>query len=165
VCQVTSVLSFSALLWLAFWQTPSLRRKIIIALPINAALWGMYDGGNRLEEHGAFNLLIFFIMAVPFNLVLFIGYNWCRLAVYGKNGSKGRFLTQILIVGSITIVTLCYKINQHHDLVNRGFFDGRVETVAAGDHDTCQWKPNIAWMALLPFRQNFFVVRRYPPPF
>lgn len=150
------MLSLSALLWLAFWQQPVLRRVILITIPVNLGAWMLIDSGNRLEEHGAFNMLVFAIMFTPLNMIALIGYNWWRFAAGGKNGTNKRFIVQLVAFIIFSIVALAWLTTRDRAWAKHGFFDETIQ----GSHDDgfCEWKPTTAWLQLLPFRQNFFVV-------
>ncbi|MCJ1446970.1 MAG: hypothetical protein MMC23_007478 [Stictis urceolatum] len=136
---VLAVLSLTSLLWSAFWQPPALHRFVLILIPANVGAWILIDSGNRLEQHGAFNMLIFAVIITPLNLVMLTFYNWWRLAAGGRRGSNRR----------------------DQERAKHGFFGVRIDDDAEAFKDDggglCEWKPTTAWMQLLPFRQNFFV--------
>jgi hypothetical protein len=121
----------------------------------------MTDSGNRLEEHGAFNMLIFAIMITPLNLVMLIMYNWHRFAAKGSNGSNKRFITQLVAFTVFSVVALCILTARDREWAKHGLFGVRIDdgatTFAEQGEGLCEWTPSTAWMQLLPFRQNFFV--------
>lgn len=120
----------------------------------------LIDSGNRLEEHGAFNMLVFAIMFTPLNIIMLIGYNWWRLAAGGKNGTNKRFIIQLVAFIIFSIVALACLTTRDRAWAKHGFFDQTIQ--GSQDEGFCEWKPTTAWLQLLPFRQNFFVVRGIP---
>ncbi|KAI8594186.1 hypothetical protein BDZ88DRAFT_402879 [Geranomyces variabilis] len=163
VLMLTAELCLSSLLWqfsLHLRQWP--RRLALMSIPLNLYLWYLYDHGNILEEHGAFNMLIFFMIGVPVNLVILILYVWQRAA-----GTWKRFATQFIIFWIIFVTYNYFALRRFAKLLDVGFW-GRTGQSAcasiAGAADAghcyreqCVWDKPSPWQDLLPVPQNFFL--------
>lgn len=151
---MVSVIAGTAVLWAAFWQTPRIRRILLVILPLTPTVWYIYDNDNLLESHGSVNLLIYFLMALGLNIVLLVCYNWYKLAVYSKGGSKRRFIYQAIAAAIVNTIILMILTNRNRERAHFGFFRVRIEEPR--EEKMCTWKQSTAWFDLLPVRQNIF---------
>ena len=69
---------------------------------------------------------------------------------------------QVVVCAICSVTLLCFLTNRDQERAKHGFFGVRIDDDAEAFKDDggglCEWKPTTAWMQLLPFRQNFFVV-------
>jgi hypothetical protein len=156
----------SVQLWYIFRTASSSTRWVVRGalqlLPV--AVWYWLDNGNTLQSHGSYNLLIFFLMAIPLNTIMAILYIWNMAASYSVKGrrSRSRFWKQFIAAALVCGMIVYFQILRKTDKLAATFFDKDIPCSSAdaknGLCTSCQWKETIPWFDLLPFRENFFVV-------
>lgn len=163
-CSVT----FSVQFWLAFTSTKSATARLGrgLAQISTVGLWYWMDAGNTLQSHGSYNLLIFFIMTVPLNLLIAILYAWSNAASRGtgKQRSNARFWKQLGTFLVLSGIFVCLEIGWKREKLTTTFHGKKIPCLKGeaenGLCSSCQWEATTPWFDLLPFRQNFFLVSR-----
>ncbi|KAI8919118.1 hypothetical protein DFJ77DRAFT_263214 [Powellomyces hirtus] len=150
---LTSLL-FQICLYLRAWP----RRIALLVIPLNLYAWYLYDHGNILEEHGAFNMLIFAMLGVPLNTVILTLYLWHRAA-----GSWRMFTYQFIGTWILFSFVSFVSLKNSYALLDVGFW-GRTGQSACQDDPSghcysnqCVWDKPLPWVDLLPVPQNFFL--------
>ncbi|KUJ17417.1 uncharacterized protein LY89DRAFT_718117 [Mollisia scopiformis] len=154
-------------MWLSQFQPGpgfciSARIKRIGLQMLNLGAWYLYSHGNTLQNHGAYNLLIFGLMFFPSNLMFGLLYVWFELASSQerKTKSQKRFWKQFLGAVAIFGVLFFHLSNAKREQLKYGFFGDEIPCSAkerkSGSCDSCQWQETTPWFDLLPFRQNIF---------
>lgn len=134
---------------------------ILHALQIsNFIAWATWDRGNRLEQHGAYNLLIFFLIFTPINSVVALLRLWyLASAGWSEPRKPRRFWHQFAFGGTFLAVALILVANHKKTHLEYGFFERSIPTSQVlGDVDACDWQSAVPWFDLIPFRVNFFTV-------
>ncbi|KAJ3021024.1 hypothetical protein HKX48_009343 [Thoreauomyces humboldtii] len=160
VYMLLAELCLTSLLWLFCTHLRQWPRRIALAaVPLNLYLWYLYDHGNILMSHGAFNMLIFFMIGVPLNLVIATLYLWHRSA-----GSWRAFGYQFLFVWAFIFTWNFFSMRRSYRLLDVGFWELTGNSgCAAGDvaghcrPDQCVWDKPYPWIDLLAVPQNFFL--------
>ena len=163
---VLSVLLFSAQLWLAFVKRATLRGWVCSCLLqiTTVATWYIYDSGNVLASHGAYNLLVFLLIFIPANFLVAVIYFWYYTAVgSGKTrGRPSRFWKQFIAVLLVGGIIFGYVAREKNDKLKYGFF-GKAIPCSSSEREqglcgACQWEGGTPWFDMLPVRQNIFTV-------
>lgn len=159
---VTSVICFSAQHWIAFVYASkqTYKTSCVFQLGTLGLLW-LYDNDNGLQNHGAFNMLIFGVLALPLNGWIGFMLSWYQLATRDSATSR-RFWNQLLAVVITASLFLLVAVRKQRALLEYGFFGDRIPCTtderALGLCDSCDWQETTPWFSLLPFRQNIFIV-------
>ncbi|KAJ2493127.1 hypothetical protein IWW37_000777 [Coemansia sp. RSA 2050] len=129
------------------------RRGTLLAIAFIFATLYCYDHGERFERHGFYNLLVFFVIFIPLNLVIALFYVlWCKI---------GNFLVYFSILLAIGGVSVCVSLVNYRWAFNQGTLG--VFQYIPGE---CQWTGrNIPYIDLLPAgAQNFWAGSMYCRP-
>lgn len=161
-CSIT----FSIQFWLMFTSTKSAAARLGrgLAQISTVGLWYWMDRGNTLQSHGSYNLLIFFIMTVPLNLLIAVLYAWSSAASRGsgKQRSSARFWKQLATFVVLSSIFVCLEVRWKRENLETTFHGKKIPCLKAEAQDglcsSCQWEATTPWFDLLPFRQNFFLV-------
>ncbi|RKO85827.1 hypothetical protein BDK51DRAFT_32117 [Blyttiomyces helicus] len=145
----------TSLLWHIFTHLRARRRTVALSLVVaNMYLLYLYDHGNVLLEHGAFNMLCFAMIGVPFNLLVFSLYFWLVRA-----GSARSFLIQFAVAWVVWAIWAYATLRHAMHMLDVGFWgrDFVENAVKLPGSLACVWDKPVPWIDLLVVRQNFFL--------
>jgi hypothetical protein len=158
-----SVVSFSAQFWMGLYY-----RYLTVTCSlqlVTLVMWYLVDNGNTLESHGSYNLLIFFLMLTPSNIIIAVLTIWYKGASGSRKGGEyrpRRFWKQFASFVIFGCLVLVWNVNVKRESLKYGFFERTIpcseEELLSGICQSCQWEKATPWFDLLPFRQNFFTV-------
>lgn len=158
-----SILTSSIQLWaVSLSALLSVRVKWILhsLQLLNFAAWAWWDMGNRLEQHGAYNLLIFFLILLLSNAVVACLRLWYLVAVGWAEPRKPRRIWYQLLCSSVFLgIAVFIAARNKENRLRIGFFGNEIPTLqSSSDEKTCSWQEAVPWFDLIPFRLNVFTV-------
>ncbi|KAJ1792477.1 hypothetical protein LPJ59_004834, partial [Coemansia sp. RSA 2399] len=144
---LVSVLSLTAvtvLLYASRMRSGTRRGTLVAVVCIFAALY-VYDHGERFEEHGFYNILVFLVIYIPLNVVL------ATLYVLWMNIHN--FPAYFAVATLVFSASICVALHQYRIIFDHGLF-GELQYLS----NECNWVgPNIPLFDLLPAgTQNFW---------
>lgn len=161
LCLVCSALTFSAQFWIAYTRYAHHARFRTISCAsqmLSIVCWCIVDRGNGLEQHGAYNLLIFSLLVVPLNSLVAILLLWYRLAAGLGGNPRPRLFWMQLGIGILSSFAMIGGMAKWKEAGLRyGFCAARADQFSNSPY---RLKSAVPWFDLLPFRVNFFTVSR-----
>ncbi|KAJ2084228.1 hypothetical protein H4R24_000170 [Coemansia sp. RSA 988] len=152
---VISVLSLTAVIVILYTckLRSGTRRGVLLFIPCLFAALYIYDHGERFEQHGFYNLLVFLAIFIPLNIALATLY---ILYIKVKHFTV-YFIIALVVGGATTAVSLWHY---------RKIFDEGIRGALEYNVDECRWVGrNIPFIDLLPTgAQNFWAGLMYCKP-
>ncbi|KAJ1665947.1 hypothetical protein EV178_002793 [Coemansia sp. RSA 1646] len=149
---VSSLTVVTMLLYASRMRSGTRRGTLILIVCTFAALY-MYDHGERFDEHGFYNLLVFMAIYIPLNIALATFYMlWVNI---------DNFLVYFAVAFLVCGISICVLLRHYHRLYDHGLF-GKLQLIPG----ECNWVGrNIPFVDLLPAgAQNFWAGSRYCKP-
>ncbi|KAF9978899.1 hypothetical protein BGZ73_008404 [Actinomortierella ambigua] len=111
-----------------------------------------WDDGETFEAHGAYNMLIFLVIAVPLNSVI-----QCILLMKRKMGPR-RFHRTMLVTAIGTVIATTLLLSFYQSIWGQGSLGHRLRHGEQNGVRLCEWQGNnIPFVDLLPNHiQNFW---------
>ncbi|KAJ2162131.1 hypothetical protein GGF46_000873 [Coemansia sp. RSA 552] len=144
VLSVLSLTAVTVMLYTCRMHRGTRRGTVVLMFCLFAALY-VYDHGERFEEHGFYNLLVFLAIYIPLNLVLVTLYTlWCVIENFVV------YLAIAVVVGGISVAVSLF----HYRLIFDHGLLGSFKYVPG----ECTWDGrNIPLVDILPAgTQNFW---------
>ncbi|KAJ2398700.1 hypothetical protein GGI23_003088 [Coemansia sp. RSA 2559] len=141
---VMSLTAVTVLLYASRMRSGTRRGTLVAVACIFAALYA-YDHGERFDEHGFYNILVFLAIYIPLNVGLAIFYVlWASI---------DNFLIYFAVASLVCGASICVSLRQYSRIYGRGLF-GKLQYLS----NECNWVgPNIPLFDLLPAgAQNFW---------
>lgn len=153
-----STCSISAQFWYCFGSRIFLQNTAFLVGTIGG--WYLYDNGNRLASHGAYNMLVFFMALVPINLIIAMLVGWYWFAA--RHHTVRWSVLQLIAAAIVMWVTLAFVAWHKEDALRYGFFNktGSYEgsNLWNSTCQLCTWNRGVPWLDMVPFRLNFWTV-------
>ncbi|ORX95862.1 hypothetical protein K493DRAFT_314804 [Basidiobolus meristosporus CBS 931.73] len=156
---VASVIAFTCALWMILQGIPMLKARVRALLScflcMNFLIYYWIAPGQLFDEHGAYNFLIFLVIAVPANLLIAFLFGCFRFL-----GGR-RFLQTLVGFLALFSVVVTLRLYHYNRIWGHGFFGlGVLSSKVTAPVDlsgVCEWRKAIPWVDLLPDRtQNFW---------